>query len=126
MIGKLTFVFFVLFTSISFSQTNLNLDELLLKKYSEKEINTLKKSNIEMYNLYNKSFNQGILLIPFDEKQKEKGHTYESLNIVSIEGVSFNYLAFNLDLKNETQYYLINGGQSLLIIKGITVLNQIK
>jgi hypothetical protein len=126
MIKKLAIVFFCFFSTISYSQKTLNLDELLSVKYSKKEIKTLKNSNIELYNSYLKSFTKGIILIPYDTELKAKGNKFETLKITTLQGSTFNYLEHKLELKNENQYFLINNGQTLLLIRGIQELNTIK
>jgi hypothetical protein len=99
---------------------------MLLKKYSKSELTSLKESKDGLYAMYIKSFEKGIVLTPYSDKIKAKGNQIESLNINSTEGEFFNYLAFNLSLKNDTQYFIINNGETLLIIKGIQELNTIK
>lgn len=126
MMKKLAIVFFCFFSTISYSQKTLNLDKLLSVKYSKKEIKTLKNSNIDLYNSYLKSYTKGIVFTPYNEKLKAKGNKIEPLNITHTEVSTFNYLAHNLELKDTTQYFLINDGATLLIIKGIQELNTIK
>ena len=125
--NKKLIVLFICFVSVfSFGQTKTNIDEMLLKKYSQSELTSLKESKDNKYALYAKSLTIGTVLTPYTDKIKAKGNQFESLNINSTEGELFNYLDFNLNLKNDTQYFIINNGETLLIIKGIQELNTIK
>ena len=110
-------------TSISFGQKTTTTDDLLSVKYSSIEISKMKSNDAVKYDLYVKSFKIGVNIIPYEGKVKEKGNTFKSLNIVSSDIESFNYLSHHLDLQNDSQYYLINEGKNLLIIKGIQDLN---
>ena len=126
MYKKLTFILFCFLTSISFSQTNVSVEKSLSVKYSEKEIQYMKETNIEKYNLYVKSFAAGVSIWPYDEKMKSKGNNYPVLNITVENVESFNYLEYNLDLTDNSQYYLVNNSKSLLLIRGAVALNQMK
>lgn len=124
---KISFFLFLFIATVSFSQTDVSdLDKKLSVKFSSKEILTMKESNKEMYDLYAKSFNIGILVFPNNDAFKAKGNNYEQLNITATEGEKVNYLQHNLELKNESQYYVINGGKSVLLIRGIDVLKKMK
>lgn len=124
---KISFFLFLFIATVSFSQTDVSdLDKKLSVKFSSKEILTMKESNKEMYDLYAKSFNIGILVFPNNDAFKAKGNNYEQLNITATEGEKVNYLQYNLELKNESQYYVINGGKSVLLIRGIDVLKKMK
>lgn len=127
MFKKITFFLFLFLTSVSYSQTTISdLDKNLSVKYSASEIAAMKETNKEMYDLYAKSFNVGIMIFPNDDAFKAKGNTYDQLNIIVPEGEKFNYLAHNLELKNISQYYVINGGKSILLIRGSDVLKKMK
>lgn len=124
---KITFFLFLFLTTISYSQTTVSdLDKNLSAKFSATEITAMKENNKEMYDLYAKSFTVGITIFPNDDAFKAKGNTYDQLNITVPEGEKFNYLAHNLDLKNTSQYYVINGGKSILLIRGSDVLKKMK
>lgn len=86
----------------------------------------MKETNIEKYNLYVKSFAAGVSIWPYDEKMKSKGNNYPVLNITVENVESFNYLEYNLDLTDNSQYYLVNNSKSLLLIRGAVALNQMK
>lgn len=124
---KITFFLFLFIATVSFGQTAVSdLDKNLSVKFSSKEISSMKESNKEMYDLYAKSFNVGVMVFPNDDAFKAKGNKYDQLNITVAEGEKVNYLAYNLELKNESQYYVINGGKSILLIRGIDVLKKMK
>lgn len=124
---KITFFLLLFLTSVSYSQTTVSdLDKNLSVKYSASEISAMKETNKEMYNLYAKSFSVGIMIFPNDDAFKAKGNTYDQLNITVQEGEKFNYLAYNLELKNVSQYYVINGGKSILLIRGSDTLKKMK
>ena len=126
MLKKLSFFLFCFLTTISYSQKAIDIDQTLSAKYSNKEIKDLKETTPEKYKLYEKSFAKGVVLTPYTDKIRAKGNQFESLNIQSAENAPFNYLAYNLDLKDDTQYFLINNGTTLLIIKGIQELKVTK
>lgn len=126
MCKKLTFILFCFLTTLSFGQTKVDVEKNLSAKYSVEEIQQMKELDVTKYNLYMKSFNSGVTITPYDEKLKEKGNSYTVLDITVSNIESFNYLEHNLDLIENSQYYLINGGESLLVIKGTRILNLMK
>lgn len=127
MLKKISFFLFLFITTFSFGQsTDSDLDKLLSAKFSAQEIATMKESNKEMYELYAKSFKVGVVISPNSDAVKAKGIKSEQLNISVADGEKLNYLAYNLDLKPEAQYYIINDGKSILLIRGINALKIMK
>jgi hypothetical protein len=110
------------YSFIAFSQENSEVDDFLSVKYSKKEIKELKKQTPQLYQEYILSFSSGIEIMEYNGKLKEKGNKFKILDITLQEGEKFNYLKYNIDIKKETQYFLINNGNKLVSIKGFSII----
>lgn len=123
---KIAIAVFCLFANYSFSQNSMDIDQILLEKYSQNDLKNLKENNSELFSLYQKSFLNGVTILKYDDKQKEKGNTYPIKEIIINESEPFNYLKYGFDLLEDSQYFLVNNGSILVIIRGTRVLKNLK
>ena len=109
-----TLCFSLLFSVISFSQ---DIDKRLLEKYSEAELNEMIENSPNEYALLDYALDNAIY---FATTSASKGQTLETIDLPA-EGATF--IDLGIEIKDQNQYFRINGEDKLLVVKSKWVLN---
>ena len=108
-----TFAFSMLLFGSVFSQ---DIDTRLLEKYSENEITEMQSNSPQEFELLNYALDNAIFYADYPE---EKGGTFQSI-VEPESGATF--LSLGLEIKDQNQYFRIEGSRKLLVVKSISVL----
>lgn len=117
---------FACFTTAVAQKSN-DVDKKLLAKYSLEELEEIKKSNESTYNFHVKVLSNGWYLTDFPKKkaQQSKGR-YTDITLTQAEMDDFNMYQHNIELlENDYQYFRVNGGEKMLVIRSIDHINQL-
>ena len=109
-----TLCFTFLFGALSFSQT---IDDRLLEKYSESELNEMIENSPSEYALLDYALDNAIY---YSEGVNPKA---ESLPTIDLPEEGATFIDLNLEITNSNQYFKINGEDKLLVVKSQWVLN---
>lgn len=94
-----------------------NNDEDLLIKFSREEIVMLKKENINEYNFLKACTKNAFYITSVPHKKINNGGVKVSnVNIPNIDNINFHELNIEIKEKNY-QYFIINNGNKLLVVK---------
>lgn len=111
----MSLVCFVLISmSSAFSQ---EIDQRLLPKYSTEELKTMITSNPEEYNMLTYALDNGMYVANYSSS---KGGQFETI-MVDPEALP-TFIELNLEIKDQNQYFKIDGFDKLLVVKSATVL----
>ena len=109
-----TLSFSLLFSIISFSQ---DIDQRLLTKYSEAEINEMIENSPKDYALLDYALDNAIY---FAEGSNPKA---SDLQTIQMPATNATFLDLNLEITDQNQYFKIDGEDKLLVVKSKWVLN---
>ncbi len=109
-----TLCFSFLISAVSFSQ---EIDERLLSKYTETELNEMIENSPSEYALLNYALDNAIY---FANGPGDKGDQLETIEMPA-EGATF--VDLGLDITETNQYFRINGDDRLLVVKSKVVLS---
>jgi len=111
----LTFLsFFFLSWSAVFAQ---DIDERLLSRYSQEELQTMIESDVDQYNLLKYALDNALYVANYDSA---KGGDFAQIS-VDTESLP-TFLDLNLHITDQNQYYKIEGEDKLLVVKSAVVL----
>ena len=106
-------VFSMIFSLITFAQTNEKADERLLVKYSQEELNQMEKESPEMVEYLNYCLDHSFTIMEYPEEKSPE------LQVVVIEDLdNINIFELNIEI-DETKfvYYKIAGTDKMLVVK---------
>ena len=110
------FLFFTFLSHISFSQ---KVDQRLEKKYSKNEITQMIKNDPMNYKFLVYALDNACYIIDQPEGKSLSEFTSISIDI----NKPLNFLDFGLEIKDQNQYFIIEGSDKLLVVKSNWVLN---
>ncbi len=101
--------------SSSFAQ---EIDERLLSKYSQQELETMIETNSNQYDLLDYALDNALYLANFNDT---KGGDFE---LITIDPENLpTFIEMNLEITDQNQYFKIDGVDKLLVVKSTVVLN---
>lgn len=105
--------------SISCSLLSLSqeVDSRLLSRYSSQELSELVKENPEEYKFLVYALDNAVYMT---DVPKGKSVDFQTIDIANKE---LNFLDLGLTIKNENQYFKVEGQDKLLVVKSRLVLN---
>lgn len=110
--------FTIFFGNLAYSQ---NVDERLLERYSQKELQEIKEHKSNEYNLLVYALENGLYTA---DAPTEKSIELGSIEITSKE---YDFISLGLELKDVNQYFLVKGTNKMLVLKSTYVLeNELK
>jgi hypothetical protein len=109
-----TMVFAALFSGAVFSQ---DIDQRLLKSYTQEEVQNLIDSDKEKYNLLVSGIGRAIEVADYP-----KGKGSKITQEISIPEGDFTYLDLGLKIQESNQYFKITGTDKVLVVKSFFVL----
>jgi hypothetical protein len=113
-IASLLCLIFISFSS-AFAQ---EIDERLLSKYSQEELETMIETNPDQYQLLDYALDNALYVANFNDS---KGGDFELITIDPENLPSF--IDMNLEISDQNQYFKIDGVEKLLVVKSTVVLN---
>ncbi len=117
---------FVCFTTAVAQKSN-DVDKKLLAKYSQSDLDKMKNFNPEAYNFHVRVLSNGWYITDFPKQkaQQSKGR-YTDITLTQAEMDDFNIYQHNIELlENDYQYFRVNGGEKMLVIRSIDHINQL-
>jgi len=108
-----TLTFSMLLFGAVYSQ---ELDSRLLEKYSETELTEMQSNSPQEFALLNYALDNAIYFADYPD---EKGETFQSI-VAPKSGDTF--LSLGLEIKDQNQYFRIEGSRKLLVVKSALVL----
>lgn len=107
--------FVLIFVGTAFSQ---EIDQRLIPKYSVEELETMMASNPEQYSLLAYALDNALYVSNFSSA---KGGDFET--IVLNPALLPTFVELDLEIKDQNQYFKIEGYDKLLVVKSTWVLN---
>lgn len=114
-------------STAALAQKSTNVDEKLSAKFSKEEVNEMKKSDVSTYNFHVKVISNGWYLTDFPKQkaQQSKGR-YTDITLSQAELNDFNIYKHDIELlENDYQYFRVNGGEKMLVIRSVDHVNQL-
>ena len=108
-----TFAFSMLLTGFVFSQ---EIDTRLFEKYSETELTDMRSNSPQELTLLTYALDNAIYYADYPE---EKGVTFEQIASPKSKDT---FLSLGLEIKEQNQYFRIEGSNKLLVVKSTSVL----
>lgn len=114
---KIASLFCLVFISVgcAFAQ---EVDERLLSKYSQQELETMIATNSNQYDILDYALDNALYVANYSDS---KGGNFETIS-VNPESLP-NFIELNLEIKDRNQYFKIEGEDKLLVVKSTLVLN---
>jgi hypothetical protein len=112
----LILTFFTFVTGFSFAQ---KADVRLEKKYSPKEITQMIQDNPAQYNVLVYALDHACYVIDQPVEKDLSGFTTIPVDVTK----PLNFLDLGLEIKEQNQYFLIQGTSKMLVVKSNWVLN---
>lgn len=109
------FCFLLLSVGSVFGQ---EIDQRLLTKYSQQELETMIATNATQYAVLDYALDNGIYIANYDNA---KGGDFPTISIDPNALPTF--VELNLDILDQNQYFKIEGQEKLLVVKSASVLN---
>lgn len=109
-----TLTFSLVLMGSAFSQ---EIDQRLLQRYSQSELETMISSDPEKYKVLEYALDNAIYII---DEPKVKKLDCSSINI---EGKDLNIIDLGIEIADQNQYFKIEGQEKLLVVKSNWVLN---
>ena len=100
------------------SVENGSVDSRLMERYSKSEIKDMKKDDPDQLAMLTYALDHAIYITDYP---KGKNVNFETIQLVSEENLTF--VALDLEIKSENQYFQIEGQDKLLVVKSSWVLN---
>ena len=114
---KITSLFCLIFISLS-SAFAQEIDERLLSKYSQQELETMISTNPDQYNLLDYALDNAIYVANYSDSKSD------DLMVINVDLNALpNFIELNLEVTNSNQYFRIEGEEKLLVVKSTSVLN---
>ena len=112
-------LFLIFISSIFYAQSS---NDLLLTKYSQDDLFTMKKNNPDEYNFINYSSKNGYYFVDLPEKKNFNDRIFGNVVIDDID--DFNFLLLDIEfLKDDYKYYTVQNKNVLLVVKSIDHIN---
>lgn len=125
---RIIIVGFALFLStMSFAQSNKDLDKNLLVKYTKQELKEIKNSDPKEYEYLKYCVNNAFYIAAASkEKIKASPNQYKEVTLKNISVANFYDLKIDV-LDSEYQTFLIEGTEKILIVKSkVHILRELK
>lgn len=92
------------------------MDSRLLQKYSEAEIYEIQKNDPELYTILTYALDHAVyyLDVPADKEV--------SFRTIRIPNYDLNFVDLDLEIKDQNQYFLVEGKNKILVVKSKWVL----
>ena len=109
-----TLTFFLFLMGSAFSQ---KMDQRLLERYSQTELETMMSSDRAEYDLLAYALDNGVYYAQAEEKK------LAGLETIEISKGNLTYISLGLEILDQNQYFRINGDDRVLVVKSRWVLN---
>lgn len=108
----------LLLTVLSFKSFGQTSEDQLLKVYSSSELEDLKNTSPENYNLLIYALSNGLTISDFPSEKKEK-----FVNEINLPESAYNFTDLGLRIIEKNQYFKIVGTNKVLTVKSFYTLN---
>lgn len=94
------------------------IDDRLLSKYSQKELQTMIDTDLHQYELLDYALDNALYVANYDSS---KGGNFETILVDSSNLPTF--IELNVEITDRNQYFKISGEEKLLVVKSAVILN---